>query len=215
MDVPLNIDENFKISNQVLSDFIRDAEALGQHSFITTICNLMREVIREMNRIITNPIDITIVSLGTRNLIELYLISRHIYTETKWESNWWGQMHKDSIDIQEGLVSLLKKHDGDLSEVKKYIEFCDQTIEESQFESKGGFNIRDIAKRYGHDEDYISVYKLCSKLIHPTSVKINAYQAFTENDNYIKTLSSVAIYFSHNIELLTNEIRENYFRCRK
>ena len=211
MNTRLNLDKNFIISKQVIASFIVDAEALGQHSFITTICNLMREAEREINRIISNPVDITIVSLGTRNIIELYLISRHIYTETKWEENWWGQMHKDSIDIQEGLVSLLEKHNKDPSEVKNYIEFCDQSLEESQFESKGGFNIRDLAKRYGHDEDYISVHKLCSKLIHPTSIKINAYQAFTENDNYIKTLSYVAVYFAHNIELLTNEIREKLF----
>lgn len=115
---------NLVASKNIIKSFLQDAESLDQHSFISAICNLFLEAEREINRILKNPNDITILALGTRNIIELYLISKHIFTDIQWESNWWGQMHKDSIDIQEGLVSLLKKHHKDPSTVENHIKLC-------------------------------------------------------------------------------------------
>ena len=157
------------------------------------------------------PPDLTYVGIGTRNIIELYLISRHIFTDKKWLDNWLGQIHKDTVDIQDGFLTLMKKHGKNTSELEVIQKFCDESLEQSEYDANGQFNMRDLAKTYGHDEDYVSVYKLCSKLVHPTSMKINAYEVLTANANYFDTLRYVASYFSIQIEGLIDEVRAREF----
>ena len=211
MKIKLPISDNLKISLKEIDKFIGDANSQESSVFRNAIINLMSEAYREIDKLISMPTDITFVSISTRNIIETYLISRHVFTDEKWLNHWIGQLHKDAIDVQNGFLELMKKHNKDPSELEAIQQFSVETLEQSDYESKSGFNMRELAERYGHEEDYLSVHKLCSKLIHPTSMKVNAYDSLTANENYSDTLSYVASYFARQMEELIDEIRAEKF----
>lgn len=72
----------------------------------------------------------------------------------------------------------------------------DKALEESKYESKGPFQIKPLADKYGYLNDYLAVYKLCSKLIHPSSLKINLYAEISKDNNYLKIVQKIAVHFS-------------------
>jgi len=205
------IEQNLEITRSKISEFLDQAGSQENNTFLIAFCSLMRDACREIEKLNSMPLDLTYVGIGTRNIIELYLISRHIFTDKKWLDNWLGQMHKDTVDIQDGFLTLMNKHGKNTSELEAIHKFCDESLEQSDYESKGQFIMKELAKTYGHDEDYVSVHKLCSKLVHPTSMKINAYEVLTANANYIDTLRYVASYFAIQIEDLIDEIRDREF----
>lgn len=191
-------------------DFIESFSARPESPLKFVLINLLEEFSRELNRLINGRDDLSTTCIQVRNILELYLISRHIVASEKGMESWIGQAQKDSIDIQNGLISLAEKHNNKKteSELKEIKKFLNKTIEDSDYQSKGGFNIRDLAEKYGHLHDYLAMDKLCSKLIHPTSIKVNAYNAFTENDNYLKSLVIVGSYFAHEMVDLCHEIND-------
>ncbi len=210
MKIQLSHDDSLKITKKVISSFLDDFNNPEGNRLKLAIENLFREIERELDRFILGRADLTATSIQVRNLFELYLITKHVFTSEKGLNSWFGQMHKDSMDVQNGFIELLSSHNQDVSELKEIRELIDQSLDDSPYTSKGGFNIKDLAEEYGYVKDYSAIHKLCSKLIHPTSIKVNAYNALTENNNYLAVLEQVGVFFCQRIEELSNEIA----RCK-
>ncbi|MCF2948911.1 DUF5677 domain-containing protein [Paraglaciecola aquimarina] len=85
-------------------------------------------------------------------------------------------------------------------------QFEDTALENSPYTSQRNFNIRNLAIAHGYEEDYDFVYKLSSKLIHPSSIKVNFYESFIENDKYLTVIIGTAMYFGQKAESLAQEI---------
>jgi hypothetical protein len=206
MSIQLSHDDNLKITKKVISSFLGNFDNSEGCRLKLAIENLFREIERELDRFISGRDDLTATSIQVRNLFELYLISKHIYTSENGLNRWFGQMHKDSMDVQNGFIDLFRSHNQNVTELEEMREFIDKSLDDTPYTSKGGFNIKDLAELYGHVKDYSAIHKLCSKLIHPTSIKVNAYNALTENNNYLAVLEQVGVFFCQKIEELTHEI---------
>ncbi|TGN40681.1 DUF5677 domain-containing protein [Marinobacter confluentis] len=167
---------------------------------------LFREAYREIERLFQFSDDLTFASLSVRNLFELYLISQHVHSDKKALSRWLGQTHKDSKDVRDGFITLMRKKGFNTKELEELQEFEDRALAESPFTSNGPFQMRDLAKKYGHLDDYYFIYKLSSKLIHPTSMKIMGYEALNEESNYLTTVLQVGAYFSHRYRELVHHV---------
>jgi hypothetical protein len=206
MKIQLSHDDNLKITKKVISDFLDNFDNSEGSCLKLAIENLFKEIERELDRFISGREDLTATSMQVRNLFELYLISKHIYTSENGLNSWFGQMHKDSMDVQNGFIELFSSHNQNVTELEEIKAFIDKNLDKSPYTSKGGFNIKDLAELYGYVKDYSAIHKLCSKLIHPTSIKVNAYNALTENDNYLAVLEQVGVFFCQKIEELSHEI---------
>jgi len=204
--IQLSHDDNLKVTKEVISSFLNNFNNSEGSRLKLAIENLFREIERELDRFISGRADLTATSIQVRNLFELYLITKHIYSCEKGLNSWFGQMHKDSMDVQNGFIELFRSHNQDVSELEEIRKFIDQSLDDSPYTSKGGFNIKDLAELYGHVNDYSAIHKLCSKLIHPTSIKVNAYSALTENNTYLAILEQVGVFFCQKIEELSHEI---------
>lgn len=165
---------------------------------------------REIKSLTTNINDLQYCVFHMRNIFELYLILQHILEDEKAINNWLGQAYKDFSDINKGFALLGKKTELDISELENMQISMDKTLEESPFESTGPFNIRDLAKKYGYDEAYMSIYKLSSKLIHPSSIKVNQYEALYTNDSYLNIVRHAGVYFSSKLNYLIVNIGKDY-----
>lgn len=204
--IQLSHDDNLKVTKEVISYFLNNFNNAEGSRLKLAIENLFREIERELDRFISGRADLTATSIQVRNLFELYLITKHIYSCEQGLNSWFGQMHKDSMDVQNGFIELFRSHNQDVSELEEIRKFIDQSLDDSPYASKGGFNIKDLAELYGYLNDYSAIHKLCSKLIHPTSIKVNAYSAVTENNTFLAILEQVGVFFCQRIEELSHEI---------
>lgn len=206
--VKLSPRENLSISQKVIKDFLSRFCVRRDSMHDLAMFKLFEEISRELKRFIEGRTDLSTTSLQVRNIFELYLITKHVFTDEKGLNNWIGQMHKDSIDIQNGFIELFSNHNENTAELEEIRKFVDDTLEASPYQSKGGFNIRDLADKYGYLNDYLAIHKLCSKLVHPTSIKVNTYDALIEDDNYLKILEHVGVFFTQKLEKLCHEIEQ-------
>lgn len=203
----MSFEDNYSITVQVVEDTLLHLDKADKNDYILAVQNLLNEIRREINRIDKNKSDLSLISIHVRNIFELYLITRYVFTEKKAFESWMGQLHKDTSDVIDGFITLFDKFGKDVPELKEQKKFIDSTLEDSEYSSEGPFNIRDIAKKYKLDEDYGAIHKLCSKLVHPTSMKVNTHEALSANDNYTNLLLYVGVFFCQQIEGLCNEIR--------
>lgn len=200
MQVTLGHKDNLKLSKSGLESVIEKLSGQNYLKRNNALVHLFKASHREIGELEADMMDLTSCSLHSRNIFELYLIMLHVYSDEKALNSWYGQLHKDSKDIKVGFIELLKKRGMDTSEFEELQRFEDKTLDESDFQSKGGFQIRDLAEKYGYLEDYLFVYKLSSKLIHPTSMKVNIYDVLIENDNYLKVVIQIGVFFSQKVE---------------
>jgi hypothetical protein len=205
--IKLTDDENLKISHDSLVEVIRYLNSNLDTEKSIALINLFEEILRELTRFTLSRNDLTETSLQVRNIFELYLITKHVNFDPKGLSNWCGQGHKDITEINNGFIRLLSRHNEDVTGLQEAQNFIDEQFSFTSYQSKGSFNIRDLAKKYGYDDDYVAIHKLCSKLVHPSSIKVNGYNALTENCDYINVLIHVAVYFCQKIEKLASEIK--------
>lgn len=206
MKVQLTPKEDLELSQKNIFDVISilDKEAFSE--LTSAVLNILRNIDLEITRLIGSIDDLEYASLHTRNIFELYLILSHIYTDENALSAWYGQLHKDSEQIRDGFRKLLVKKGLDTSSLDAVKEFEDNALAKSPYSSARNFNISDLAKKHGHQDDYGFIYKLSSKLVHPSSMKVNFYAALTENNKYLTMIVHMAMYFGQKSEKLASKI---------
>ena len=209
ISVNLKPEQNLKISLKVLSNFLSHLEAASQTELGNALLNLTRESVAEITRLLNYPNDLILTSLCVRNIFELYLLTRHIYSNPKGLKSWYGQMHKDLEEVRNGFKSLLEKKGLSSPELEDVQEFCNKSLDDSPYTSKGNFNMKSLAIDYGYSEDYDFLYKLASKLVHPSSMRVNSFSSLIDDNNYITVLNHSGAFFSRKLEELVLEIRKN------
>ena len=200
MKVQLQSTDDLKMSKQAVAETLAKIKKEKFTELNSTLINLFSESYREMTMLIKNINDLTLSSLHSRNIFELYLISCHVYSDRKELRKWQGQSYKDSTDVRNGFIKLCENKELDTSALKKVQEFEDKNIKDSPYQSHGGFNMKDLASKHGCLDNYMFAYKLCSKLVHPSSMRVNDYDVLTENKNYLGVIVKIGVLFSKKTE---------------
>lgn len=208
MRVPPN--DNMKITKKVIHDFIDILEKKHKAKLGLALIHLLAEAGREIDRASHAERELVIFALATRNIFEIYLIIRNISESDSALDCWYGQMHKDLIDINSGLRKLAEKKELNTEKLDVLDEIYNQALNESPFKSKGQFNIKTIALNYNYGEDYDWLYRLTSKLIHPSSVKVNGFHAIGEVEQYIVALEQSFTYFCMRLEEYILELMNGF-----
>lgn len=168
--------------------------------------NLYQCAISEAERIKNDSKEIFSIAVSLRNLFEIYMLALHLRDSEEAVQQWYGQLLRDVLDIQDGLIALFSKHGIHSPDLDSTREKTIESGERNNVKPIRPFNIKEIAKRFDREEDYNAMYKLCSKLVHPSSVKVNLPAAFDKNDEYIKSLIHVAVHYMSLIaEVSANE----------
>ncbi|WP_263833136.1 hypothetical protein [Sulfurospirillum oryzae] len=203
--------ESLETAKNVISNFVSMFNNFENSSIkVFVFVNLFKEIERELNRFIAGRVDLTLTSIQVRNLFELYLITKHIYDSDEGLDEWLGQMHQDTIEIQNGFIGLLRNHHKDISELEEVKNFTDQSLNESPYVcQKKYFNMGVLAGQYGYKNEHLAMHKLCSKLIHPTSIKVNGYSALSADNNYLSILEIFGVFVCGKIEELSYEIADS------
>lgn len=208
MKVQLSPKDDLELSKKHISVVIDDLESKEYSELNNAVINILKNIVQEISRLISSIDELEYASLHTRNIFELYLILTHVYSDNEALSRWYGQLHSDSEQIRNGFRKLLVKKGLDTSSLDEVKEFEDNALKISPYSSARNFNISHLAKTYGYEDDYSFVYKLSSKLVHPSSMKVNFYGILTENNKYLTVIVSTAMFFGQKAEKLALSISE-------
>jgi len=208
LKVQLSPKEDLELSKENISKVIDDLASKEYSELNHAVLNILRNIVQEISRLVVSIDELEYASLHTRNIFELYLILTHVYSDTEALSRWYGQLHKDSEQIRDGFRKLLVRKGLDTSALDEVKEFEDNALKISPYSSKRNFNISNLANIYGYEDDYSFVYKLSSKLVHPSSIKVNFYNILTENNKYLAVIVPIAMFFGQKAEKLALRIGE-------
>jgi len=204
--VSLSHEDNLAVSEKQITECLKFLEFNKSTELDLALIKLLSEALREIEILSAFEGDLTSTSLNVRNIFEIYITSRHIFSDQKALENWFGQMHKDNSDINAAFKKLLESRGFDTTHIDETQKNIDEILEKSPYKSKGPFNLKTEATKYGYKDDYDFIYKLSSKLIHPSSMKVNGYHVLTENNNYLDTIIQTGVYFCQKLEKLASEI---------
>ncbi|SOD19020.1 DUF5677 domain-containing protein [Nitrosomonas ureae] len=206
MKVNLSTKEYLNLSIINISNAIEILDKKEFSELNNAVLNILKSIVQELFRLIDSMDELEYANLHTRNIFELYLILSHIYSDADALVAWYGQIHKDSEQVINGFRNLLMKKSLDTFSLDAMKRFQDEALGKSPYSSTGNFNISALAKSHGYQDDYDFVYKLTSKLVHPSSMKVNLYSVFMENDNYLNVIITIALNFGQKADELAFRI---------
>jgi len=208
LEIKLSHKDDLELSRKGICQLINQLKIKIHTEQNNALLYILNDIDREIVKLIKSIDQLDYASLHTRNIFELYLILRHVYSDRNALWCWYGQQHKDSTEVRNGFKKLLQKRNLDTSALDEVQAFDDMSLEESHYKSEKYFNIRKLAKDHGYEDDYLFVYKLSSMLVHPSSLKVNGFAELTENNNYLTVILQIAVYFCQKAEKYSAKIRE-------
>lgn len=158
-----------------------------------SLTNLYREAVSEAKRLQSGKNEIASISVAVRNIFELLLIINYLASSDEAIKCWIGQLQRDVLDIHKGLISLFQKHGIRSIELETSRNNVLNNGSANGVNPSKPFVIRDIAKQFELAEDYDAVHKLCSKIVHPSSIRVNLPGAFDKNDDYKNALIHMGV----------------------
>ncbi|MGG5413805.1 hypothetical protein [Edwardsiella tarda] len=163
---------------------------------------------------ITNSIDSLIETrhhlfqscLHTRNLFELLLIFKKVNSGEEHLKSWLGQIHKDLSELKNGFQTLFDSYGVDTKEIDNAREFDNKSLKDSGLSSKGSWPVGSLSTEFGMKKEYDAIYRICSKLTHPSSLRVNFEREFINDNNYLKLVHSLALHLCERIDDTVTEI---------
>lgn len=135
MSLNLTPKEQLELASENYSVAVSFFESKDYSTLNSALLGLLKEAQRENCRLLSSLNDLTLASLAVRNLFEIYLIFKHIYSDKKALLSWFGQSHKDSKEVKDGFITLMEKKGLDTTELRKIQKFEDESLEQSPFQS--------------------------------------------------------------------------------
>jgi hypothetical protein len=119
---------------------------------------------------------VPVLALATRNLFEIGLRARYIQQSHDNLKAWMSEALLDRIQLHESLLTL--KGPEHLAQVLRNAVAHDRKLAEKHGLVLGRkpMSTAEVAEKVGMREEYTALFKLFSKLLHPSSYYVNASQ---------------------------------------
>jgi hypothetical protein len=122
------------------------------------------------------PSNTPALAWSCRNLFETDLTVRYVLLSEQNFIDWMGQALRDERDFIEGALSLaLDGHAEQTDVLRARREHLNNMATRHGLEFSRPFRVGDVAKAVGEEAEYIAMYKLFSKYVHPSSLLINSW----------------------------------------
>lgn len=171
--------------------------ALGTHRSLSLLANNL-----------SDDYDITLVALCTRNLFELNIRLRSIIKSENSLNTWMSEMVMDENQILDTVSTIANNsHAAEMNLFENKKKLNSALLEKHNLKSvKSPETVKSVAKDVGELEEYTALFKLFSKLLHPTSYLINSYSTAGCIDNFNILIISTQKYAFDLFERLKAEL---------
>jgi hypothetical protein len=117
----------------------------------------------------------SVLTLACRNIFELYLILLEVNKSEKSLKRFFAQLDSDRIELNSAFINKCKASEYPISDTNNKVlneVFSNPSFPSLDGVETHGFRMKALAKNHGYLEDYDFFYKLSSKLIHPSAMKV-------------------------------------------
>jgi len=132
-----------------------------------------------------------LLAFCTRNLYELHLQCRHVQRDEKCLKRWVAEAVTDQIEIMKGLLELdTENHAQQRKILEDAIKQKKDLLEKHSLERKKPYPTGNIATDLGKakEKEHHSLFKIFTKLLHPTSYLVNSSVEEIQNSQIKNTL---------------------------
>jgi hypothetical protein len=113
---------------------------------------------------------------ATRNIFETNLIIRHVLASDDSFRAWLGQALQDEKDYIEGALAFAEQGSEEFqSLLRARLTSLNELALKHELDFSKPFRVPSLAKEVGMEDEYIGLYKLFSKYVHPSSLLINRW----------------------------------------
>lgn len=118
---------------------------------------------------------ISVLALATRNLFELNIRLRDILRSDKQLKRWQGEAVRDNVELLEGLMRLSTTNENNQAKgvLRTEVERLQGLQQKYGLPDKGSPPTKNLAVDVGLEDEYDALFKVFSKLVHPTSYLVN------------------------------------------
>jgi hypothetical protein len=118
---------------------------------------------------------IQLIAFSTRNVFEINLRARHVLQSDANLQQWIAECFADNIQVLEGILQLREAASpADIAIIEEEIKrLRSVALRYGVADSAKLLSVRDLAKAGSREEDYRVLFKLYSKLVHPSSYLLN------------------------------------------
>ena len=158
--------EQFESAGVWISENIkRTDEAFTLFNLLVASAGYLKVVADNINK------HISVIALGTRNLYEINLQTRNIISSVTGLRRWHAEWITDRIQILEGVLELATLSDtsGQRKVISREIDRLKSLRDRNRLPDAGPSGAKKIAKSVGLLSEHRALFKLFSKLVHPSS----------------------------------------------
>jgi hypothetical protein len=149
--------------------------------------NFCLYVAAELRRLATMfPADVAGLAWVTRNLFEANLTVRYVIQSEQNLREWLGQSLRDEKDFIEGILAFAEDQpeDRNKGQLRKRLQALSDMAERHGLEFARPYRVDTLARDVGEYEEYIGLFKLLSKYVHPSSLLVNTPAARGHEDEW-------------------------------
>lgn len=118
---------------------------------------------------------VQVLAFCARNLYEIHLQSRYIQKDDACLNQWLAEAATDKIDMLEGILGLDPNNATEQHAIlRAEINRMEQLLIINNLTKKKPYPIGSVAKDIGKEIEHKSLFKIFSKLLHPTSYLVNS-----------------------------------------
>lgn len=201
------IDLNYKRLIQFCAGS-HNIERTNKNVALTNIAKGTQRLLNLLTKNLSDDYDITLIALCTRNLFELNIRLRLIVKNESSLNTWMSEMVMDENQILKAISTIANdNHNVELELFEDKKKLNNSILDKHNLESvKKAESVKDIATEAGELEEYMALFKLFSKLLHPTSYLINSYNSASCIDNFNILIVSAQKYAFDLLERLRIEL---------
>ncbi len=172
----LKIDLNYKRLIQFCSG-TENIERTNKNVALTNIAKGTHRSLSLLANNLSDDYDITLIALCARNLFELNIRLRSIIEDENSLNKWMSEMVMDEKQIIDAISTIANdNHTTELELFENKKKLNDSILDQNNLKSvKSPETVKSIAEKIGEQEEYTALFKLFSKLLHPTSYLINRH----------------------------------------
>jgi|GEM_PF-1149056 len=159
----------------------RTAQAVIFHHLLRATANYLMIASANVNG------HVSVLAVATRSLYELRLRTEYMINFPEHFSTWQAEAATDKIQLLEGIVGIqtdceyTNEHAILIEEIKRIREL----LKKYGFEELTTIpSTASIAKKLGKEDEHRSLFKLLSKLVHPSSYLVNDYENAASQEVY-------------------------------
>lgn len=129
---------------------------------------------------------ISVIALSTRSIYEINIRVRSILELDDEMDKWQSEAVTDQIQTLEGMLSLAddQNHDAQVNILKSEIARLQNLVSKYNLPViNNPVTTGSLAQKVGQKSEHKSLFKLYSKLVHPSSLLVNNYQSAASSEN--------------------------------